>query len=253
MREWLDRDILNPCTYGGIAYLLLALPLGIAEFTFLVTAISLGAGLAVTLIGIPVLIFTVYAWRWIAQLERRLIAALTGRVIADPVPAAARRGVLLAPAGGAPGRPGHLEGPCVPSAAAPARRGGLRRNRERSLGGCGGAPRPGHLLGDPRRHRPGRGGGRHPPRGVGAGRAGRRGAAPGNSLPRRARPRIWGLRGAAPGLERRPGAHPRGLRSSRRPLAHHRGCRRRAPAHRARPARRRATAPRGPGAQPAHG
>jgi signal transduction histidine kinase len=84
MREWLGRDILNPCTYGGIAYLLLALPLGIAEFTFLVTAISLGAGLAITLIGIPILIATVYAWRWIAQLERRLITALTGRLIADP-------------------------------------------------------------------------------------------------------------------------------------------------------------------------
>jgi signal transduction histidine kinase len=84
MRAWLDRDILNPCTYGGIAYLLLTLPLGIAEFTFLVTAISLGAGLAVTLIGIPVLVATVYAWRWIAQLERRLIEALTGRVIPDP-------------------------------------------------------------------------------------------------------------------------------------------------------------------------
>jgi Putative sensor len=84
MREWLDRDILNPYTYGGIAYLLLALPLGIAEFTILVTAIALGAGLAVTLIGIPILIATVYAWRWVAQLERRLIAALTGRVIADP-------------------------------------------------------------------------------------------------------------------------------------------------------------------------
>jgi signal transduction histidine kinase len=84
MRVWLDRDILNPCTYGGIAYLLLALPLGIAEFTFLVTAISLGAGLAITLIGIPILIATVYAWRWIAQLERRLITALTGRVMADP-------------------------------------------------------------------------------------------------------------------------------------------------------------------------
>ena len=84
MREWLDRDILNPCTYGGIAHLLLAFPLGLAEFTFLVTAISVGAGLAITLIGIPILIATVYAWRWIAQLERRLIEALTGRVIPDP-------------------------------------------------------------------------------------------------------------------------------------------------------------------------
>jgi signal transduction histidine kinase len=84
MREWLNREILNPCTYGGIAYLLLALPLGLAEFTFLVTTIALGAGLAITLIGIPILIAAVYASRWIAQLERRLIAALTGRVIADP-------------------------------------------------------------------------------------------------------------------------------------------------------------------------
>jgi len=84
MREWLNRELLNPCTYGGIAYLLLALPLGLAEFTFLVTTIALGAGLAITLIGIPILIAAVYASRWIAQLERRLIAALTGRVIADP-------------------------------------------------------------------------------------------------------------------------------------------------------------------------
>jgi len=84
MRAWLDRELLNPCTYGGIAYLLLALPLGLAEFTFLVATISIGAGLAITLIGIPILIAAVFAWRWIAQLERRLIAALTGRVIADP-------------------------------------------------------------------------------------------------------------------------------------------------------------------------
>jgi signal transduction histidine kinase len=84
MREWLNKSILDPRTYGGIAYLLLALPLGIAEFTFLVTALALGSGLAITLIGIPILIGTVFAWRWIAQLERRLIGALTGRVIPDP-------------------------------------------------------------------------------------------------------------------------------------------------------------------------
>jgi signal transduction histidine kinase len=84
MREWLDKGVDDPRTYGGIVYLLLALPLGIAEFTFLATALALGAGLAITLIGIPILIGTVFAWRWIAQLERRLIGALTGRVIPDP-------------------------------------------------------------------------------------------------------------------------------------------------------------------------
>jgi signal transduction histidine kinase len=84
MPEWLNQSIRDPRTYGGIVYLLLALPLGIAEFTFLVTALALGAGLAITLIGIPILIATVFAWRWVAQAERRLIGALTGRVIPDP-------------------------------------------------------------------------------------------------------------------------------------------------------------------------
>ena len=55
-----------------------------AEFAFLVTAISFGFGTAVTLIGIPVLIGTVYAWRWLAQLERRLIGTLVGTEIPSP-------------------------------------------------------------------------------------------------------------------------------------------------------------------------
>jgi signal transduction histidine kinase len=77
-------DPLDPRTYGRILYLLLALPLGIVEFTFLVTAISLGVGLTVTLVGIPILIATMVAWRWLAGLERRLIGTLTGTVIASP-------------------------------------------------------------------------------------------------------------------------------------------------------------------------
>ena len=59
----LARDVLDSRTYGRIGYLLLALPLGVIEFSFLVTAISFGVGTAVTLIGIPVLIFTIYAAR----------------------------------------------------------------------------------------------------------------------------------------------------------------------------------------------
>ena len=51
---------------------------------FLVTAISFGFGTAVTLIGIPVLIGTVYAWRWLAQLERGLIDSLIGIEIPSP-------------------------------------------------------------------------------------------------------------------------------------------------------------------------
>jgi signal transduction histidine kinase len=80
----LIRSILDARTYGRILYLLLALPLGVAEFSFLVTAISFGFGTAITLIGIPVLVGTVYAWRWLAELERRLIRALVGTEIPSP-------------------------------------------------------------------------------------------------------------------------------------------------------------------------
>jgi signal transduction histidine kinase len=82
--ERLVRPILDPRTYGRIVYMLLALPLGVAEFSFLVTAISFGFGTAITLIGIPVLIGTVWAWRWIAELERRLIGRLVGVEIPSP-------------------------------------------------------------------------------------------------------------------------------------------------------------------------
>jgi signal transduction histidine kinase len=78
------RSILDARTYGRILYLLLALPLGVAEFSFLVTAISFGFGTAITLIGIPVLVGSVYAWRWLAELERRLIRALVGTEIPRP-------------------------------------------------------------------------------------------------------------------------------------------------------------------------
>jgi signal transduction histidine kinase len=56
----------------------------VAEFAFLVTAISFGFGTAVTLIGIPVLVASVYAWRWLADFERRLIGALVGAEIPSP-------------------------------------------------------------------------------------------------------------------------------------------------------------------------
>jgi len=80
----LQRELVDPRTYGRIAYLLVAGMLGVGEFVFLVVAISLGVGLAVTLIGIPILIGSVYAWGALAELERRFIAALTGTVIPNP-------------------------------------------------------------------------------------------------------------------------------------------------------------------------
>jgi signal transduction histidine kinase len=80
----LNRDVVDPRTYTRIAYLLVAGVFGVIEFTFLVTALSTGVGLAVTLIGIPILIASVYAWGWLAEIERRTIGTLTGNEIASP-------------------------------------------------------------------------------------------------------------------------------------------------------------------------
>ena len=66
-----------------LLYLVLGLPLGVAFFTFAVTGLSLAAGLAIMLIGVPVLVLTLLASRWIARLER----ARARLVVAEPIPA----------------------------------------------------------------------------------------------------------------------------------------------------------------------
>ena len=47
--------VTNPQSYLNIVYLLLAFPLGTLYFVFLVTGLSLGFGLIITLLGIPIL------------------------------------------------------------------------------------------------------------------------------------------------------------------------------------------------------
>ncbi|MCH8185522.1 MAG: sensor domain-containing protein [Chloroflexi bacterium] len=68
--------ITEPQSYINIFYLLLAFPLGIAYFVFLVTGISLGAGLIIIWVGVPILalVFTV-SWA-IREFERILATAL---------------------------------------------------------------------------------------------------------------------------------------------------------------------------------
>lgn len=74
------RTVLHPFverrTYLAFLYSLLGLPLGIFYFTLIVTGLSLGAGLLITLAGIPVLVLTLACCRGLAQLERTLAATL---------------------------------------------------------------------------------------------------------------------------------------------------------------------------------
>lgn len=65
-------------TYRNLAYLLLSFPLGLAYFVFLTVGVSLGVGLSVVLVGIPILLGVLAAVFLLADLERALASGLLG-------------------------------------------------------------------------------------------------------------------------------------------------------------------------------
>lgn len=74
--NWLLDPYRELHTYRVAAYLLLGLPLGIVEFVAVVTGLSLGLGLLITLLGIPVLVLTLLGARATAAFERELARTL---------------------------------------------------------------------------------------------------------------------------------------------------------------------------------
>lgn len=60
----------KPQTWRNVGYLLLAFPLGIFYFVFLVTGLSLGLGLFITLLGIPILVGVLAAAYGMGEFER---------------------------------------------------------------------------------------------------------------------------------------------------------------------------------------
>jgi hypothetical protein len=64
--------IAKPESYLSIIYLLLAFPLGIFYFVFLVTGLSLGLGLVVIMVGIPILAGVLAASYGMAAFEREM-------------------------------------------------------------------------------------------------------------------------------------------------------------------------------------
>jgi hypothetical protein len=83
----LTRPLRDRQTYRNLAYLALALPLGILEFVFLVLGLALALVLLITLVGVAVLGRTVDGAFALARLERRLTTGLLGTQI--PVTTAA--------------------------------------------------------------------------------------------------------------------------------------------------------------------
>jgi signal transduction histidine kinase len=71
-------------TWGELLYALLGLPFGIAGLVFVVTTLSVSAGLAVTFVGLPLLAITGIAAIALADAVRRTGNALLGTDVAAP-------------------------------------------------------------------------------------------------------------------------------------------------------------------------
>ncbi len=83
-------------TWRELGYVLLSLPVSIALFTWTVTMVSLGAGLLVTFLGVPVLAAALAGARGFGALERVRARALLGVDVPGPEPLRVRKPGALA-------------------------------------------------------------------------------------------------------------------------------------------------------------
>jgi two-component system, OmpR family, phosphate regulon sensor histidine kinase PhoR len=78
--------------YLRIFYLLLAFPLGTLYFVVIVTGLSTGVGLAIVMVGFPILLVTLLGWLLFGRIERELAIHLLGAQIRPmSVPDSVRR------------------------------------------------------------------------------------------------------------------------------------------------------------------
>jgi hypothetical protein len=79
------RSVLRPLItsrgWTAVTHHLLGLPLGVAYFTWLVSGLAVGLGLAITLIGIPILTLVLASVRPLLAAERSLANSLLGTEI----------------------------------------------------------------------------------------------------------------------------------------------------------------------------
>jgi uncharacterized membrane protein len=87
--------VADPRTYGALFYSVLALATGIFYFTWVVTGISVSAGLAVLIVGIPFAILFLGSVRLLSLVEGRIVEAMLGeRMPRRPLYAERGKGVL---------------------------------------------------------------------------------------------------------------------------------------------------------------
>lgn len=68
----------------NLIYLLMSLPLGILYFVILITGFSLGAGLVITLVGLPILVAMIFVTYILGDLDRTMTSKLLGVKIPKP-------------------------------------------------------------------------------------------------------------------------------------------------------------------------
>jgi signal transduction histidine kinase len=78
-------------------YLLTAFPLHLIAFVLLITGFAMGAGLAITLIGLPILVVVLHAAGVFAAIERLRLRAVLGEPVPDPPPLPEDRGGWFSP------------------------------------------------------------------------------------------------------------------------------------------------------------
>jgi signal transduction histidine kinase len=89
VRDVLRRVLREPLSARPLAelwYLLLAAPLAVLGLLYVVVSLAVGAALAVTAVGIPLISRAVPGTRGFGALRRRMVASLLGTPIAAPVP-----------------------------------------------------------------------------------------------------------------------------------------------------------------------
>jgi len=80
-KSWLGRFfgvIAEPRTYGALFYMVLAMATGIFYFTWVVAGISMSAGLAVLIIGVPFVILYFGSVRILSLVEGRIVEVMLG-------------------------------------------------------------------------------------------------------------------------------------------------------------------------------
>lgn len=68
----------DPHTYGALFYMLLTLATGIFYFTWVVTGVSVSAGLLVLVVGVPLLLLFLMSVRLLSLVEGRIVEVLLG-------------------------------------------------------------------------------------------------------------------------------------------------------------------------------